>query len=43
MRKEDVQKHIDVLLLQNKIQQVILENPTNKKRFNLYRMSVTLN
>ncbi len=43
MRKEDVQKHIDVLLLQNKIQQIVLENPTNKKRFNLYRMAVTLN
>ena len=43
MRKEDVQKHIDVLLLQNKIQQVVLENPTNKKRFNLYRMAVTFN
>ena len=43
MRKEDVQKHIDVLLLQNKIQQVVMENPTNKKRFNLYRMAVTFN
>ena len=43
MRKEDVQKHIDVLLLQNKIQQIVLENPTNKKRFNLYRMAVTFN
>jgi len=43
MRKEDVQKHIDVLLLQNKIQQIVLENSTNKKRFNLYRMAVTLN
>ena len=43
MRKEDVQKHIDVLLLQKKIQQVVMENPTNKKRFNLYRMAVTLN
>jgi len=43
MRKEDVQKHIDVLLLQNKIQQVVMENPTNKKRFNSYRMAVTLN
>ena len=43
MRKEDVQKHIDVLPLQNKIQQIVLENPTNKKRFNLYRMAVTLN
>ena len=42
MRKEDVQKHIDVLLLQNKIQQVVMENPTNKKRFNSYRMAVTL-
>ena len=42
MRKEDVQKHIDVLLLQKKIQQVVMENPTNKKRFNLYRMAVTL-
>lgn len=42
MRKEDVQKHIDVLLLQNKIQQIVLENPTNKKRFNSYRMAVTL-
>ena len=42
MRKEDIQKHIDVLLLQNKIQQIVLENPTNKKRFNSYRMAVTL-
>ena len=42
MRKEDVQKHIDVLLLQKKIQQVVMENPTNKKRFNSYRMAVTL-
>ena len=41
MRKEDIQKHIDVLLLQNKIQQIVLENPTNKKRFNLYRIAVT--
>ena len=43
MRNEDVQKHINVLLLQKKIQQVVMENPTNKKRFNLYRMSGALN
>ena len=43
MDKNEFQKHLDVLLVQNKIQQVVLENPTNKKRFNLYRMAVTFN
>ena len=43
MRKEDVQKHIDVLLLQNKIQQVVLEHKATKKPFNCYRMAVTFN
>ena len=42
MDKNEFQKHLDVLLVQNKIQQVVLENPTNKKRFNSYRMAVTL-
>ncbi len=43
MRKDDVQKHLDALLAQRKVQQITLENPTNKKRFNSYRMAVTLN
>lgn len=43
LRKEDVQKHLDALLAQRKVQQITLENPTNKKRFNCYQISVTLN
>jgi prophage antirepressor-like protein len=43
MNKADFQKHIDVLLVQNKIQQVVLEHPATKKRFNCYRMSGALN
>ncbi len=43
MDKNEFQKHLDVLLVQNKIQQFVFENPTNKKRFNSYRMSGALN
>jgi phage anti-repressor protein len=43
MNKADFQKNIDVLLLQNKVQQVVLEHKATKKPFNCYRMAVTFN
>ncbi len=42
MDKNEFQKHLDVLLVQNKIQQFVFEHSATKKRFNLYRMAVTL-
>ena len=43
MDKNEFQKHLDVLLVQNKIQQFVFEHSATKKRFNLYRMSGALN
>ena len=43
MDKNEFQKNLDVLLVQNKIQQFVFEHSATKKRFNLYRMSGALN
>ncbi len=40
MRKEDVQKHLDTLLAQRKVQQVALEHMATKKPYYAYRMAL---